>query len=464
MEVFMAQTGRPDYQTGFGERVSYGLYFVGQLIFYMLVLSFLVPFFTDIGIPAITVAAIALIVKVWDAVNDPLFGGLVDKVRFKKGKFIPWLKISVFAIPLSTIFLFAAPVSISLTGKIIWVAVGYILWDTAYTICDVPIFGLVTTMTNNQGERNFLMAFTRITSSIGGMAVLILLPLIRQSVGGWLPVSVILSVAGALVMLPVLIKARERHVNLVPAEGFGIREMFKYLGKNKYLLIYYSAIVLAGAGGIGSALGMYIARYNLGNEGMMAMISLLGFVPSLGVALLIPFIIKRADKFTLFFWSLIASTALGVVAYFVGYRNVPAFLTMTVIKSIAGGFVMCFTNMFTPDMAEYGYYKTGIPASGITFSVQTFAAKLSAALATAFGALVLSLIGFVEGEGAVQGAGFPDRLWFVSCIVPVLFTCAAIPLLSRYKLRDKYVAIMSKYNNGEITKEEAENGLEGKFK
>jgi sugar (glycoside-pentoside-hexuronide) transporter len=459
----MAKAAAPDYQTGRGERVSYGLYFVGQLIFYILVSSFLVPFFTDIGIPALSVAALTLVVKVWDAVNDPLFGGMVDKVRFKKGKFLPWIKISVFAIPLSTIFLFADPAGISLTAKIIWAAVGYILWDTAYTICDVPIFGLVTTMTNAQGERNYLMAFTRITSMVGGITVMILLPLIRQSVGGWFPISIILSVAGALVMLPILFTARERHVNLVQEEGFGVGAMLTYLGKNKYLLIYYSAIVLSGAGGIGGALGMYIARYNLGDEGILAVTSLLGTLPALGVSFIIPFLIKRADKFVLFFWSVIASTILGIIAYFVGYRSIPAYMTMVVIRAIASGFVMCFTNMFTPDMVEYGYYKTGIPASGITFSVQTFAAKLSAALATAFGALALSFIGFVEGEGAVQAAGFPEKLWFACYIVPTLFTLAAIPLLSRYKLRDKYVAIMSKYNNGEISKEEAEKGLEGKF-
>ena len=94
--------------TGF-EKASYGLYFLGQNIFYMLIYMYMSTYFTDVGIPAVTVAGIALVVKVWDAINDPIFGGLIDKIRFKKGKFVPWLRISLVGIPLATILMFAIP-------------------------------------------------------------------------------------------------------------------------------------------------------------------------------------------------------------------------------------------------------------------------------------------------------------------------------------------------------------------
>ena len=108
-------------------------------------------------------------------------------------------------------------------------------------------------------------------------------------------------------------------------------------------------------------------------------------------------------------------------------------------------------------------YKTGIAAPGISFSIQTFSAKLISALSTALGALSLSLIGFVELEGAVQTEGFPDRLWFIFTLVPGCVNFLALPLLSRYKLRDKYAAIMTRCNNGEISRGEAESLLAGKF-
>ena len=98
------------------EKISYGLYFMGQNVFYGLV-GYMTTYFTDIGITAALVAIVALITKVWDAINDPIFGMIMDKVNFKKGKFLPWLRISVIAIPVATILLFIIPTGISMMAK-----------------------------------------------------------------------------------------------------------------------------------------------------------------------------------------------------------------------------------------------------------------------------------------------------------------------------------------------------------
>jgi Na+/melibiose symporter-like transporter len=169
------------------------------------------------------------------------------------------------------------------------------------------------------------------------------------------------------------------------------------------------------------------------------------------------------DKFVLLFRSLIASIVVGLAVYFVGYHNLTAFIVMAVIQGLVLGFTIFCISMFAPDMVEYGRYITGIPASGISLSLQTFSSKLSMAIATSLGALCLSLIGFAEGEGAVQIEGFNDKLWFIYCIIPVIATAIALPLFSRYKLRDATVAIMVQANNGEMSKEEADKLLEGKI-
>lgn len=90
------------------EKFSYGMYFMGQNVFYGLI-GYMTTYFTDVGITAAWVAVVALITKVWDAINDPIFGMIMDKVHFKKGKFLPWLRMSVIAIPVSTILLFRDP-------------------------------------------------------------------------------------------------------------------------------------------------------------------------------------------------------------------------------------------------------------------------------------------------------------------------------------------------------------------
>jgi Na+/melibiose symporter-like transporter len=77
--------------------------------------------------------------------------------------------------------------------------------------------------------------------------------------------------------------------------------------------------------------------------------------------------------------------------------------------------------------------------------------------------VLLSLIGFVQGEGAAQGAGFEGRLFVIYILVPALGFLLALPLLRRYKLRDKDVQVMARYNSGAISREEADALLGGRY-
>jgi Na+/melibiose symporter-like transporter len=119
--------------------------------------------------------------------------------------------------------------------------------------------------------------------------------------------------------------------------------------------------------------------------------------------------------------------------------------------------------MFTPDCAEYGNYVTNVRAPGIAFSIQTFFAKFSSALTAALAALCLGLIGYISSENAVQAAGFNDKLWAVFIIVPTVGSLISLPILRLYKLRDVTVQVMTLANSGEITLEEAEAEIGGKY-
>lgn len=446
------------------ERADYGLYFIGQNIFYIFVYLYTATFLLDVGIPAMAVTTAMLIVKIWDAVNDPIFGGIVDRVKFKKGKFVPWLKMSLVAIPIATVLMFAIPSSISGTAKLIWAVLSYMLWDTAYTICDVPIFGLVTTLTDNQAERTSLQAIGRVSAMLASMVVYVGVPSFREAIGGWLPTIVVLSVIALITMIPICFNAKERVEPADSEQEVGLKEMFSYLKSNRYLLIFYLALFIAYGSNIGSTIALIFSRICLGDESLQSVISLVGLVPAIVLGMFVPKICKKIDKFDLYFWSVVAMAVLGVAQYFIGYKNFGAFLVIMVLRGIPSGIWTVTMYMFTPDCAEYGHFKTGINATGIAFATQTFSVKLMTAVSTALGTFFLGLFGYVEGEGAIQPAGFADKLWGMYTLVPTVGLIIAIPLLMCYKLRDKDVAIMAKCNAGEITKEEAEKLISSKIK
>ena len=128
------------------------------------------------------------------------------------------------------------------------------------------------------------------------------------------------------------------------------------------------------------------------------------------------------------------------------------------------GFWQVIIYMLIADTVEYGTYKSGTRAAGITFSLQCFAAKLKNGLIGSVVLLSLAKVGFVEGEGAVQPAGVADGVWGLFCLLPAAgFALALVILLAFYKLRSCDVQTMSRYNNGEISKAEAEALLAEKY-
>ena len=109
------------------EKISYGLYFMGQNVFYGLV-GYMTTYFTDIGITAALVAIVALITKVWDAINDPIIGALIDARKSTKGgRFIPWIK--AFSIPMAIMCVigFLDVSSFDYKLKLIYILVTYVV-------------------------------------------------------------------------------------------------------------------------------------------------------------------------------------------------------------------------------------------------------------------------------------------------------------------------------------------------
>lgn len=467
----------PSYMTTFKERLSYWSYFIGQNVYYNITAAFISTYLAMQGIDLAKVAIVLLIVKVWDAVNDPIFGFIFDKVKFKNGqKCLPWLRLSTLLIPVVTILLFSIPSGLSELGKLIWFGVAYVLWDSVYTLTDVPAYAMLNTMTDNLQERNTLLSVNRIFSGAGVLIYGVVLPLlISEKVGmsaSW-AVS-ILAIFSALTMVPLCANCKER--NYKPEEesdSFTPRQMFSYLGKNKYLLIYYGGYCATDALKTSGAVTLLVSFYLFGNSLFSIVLNVLNMVPGVFAAMLMPTILKRFDKFKTLFWCNIVSILLGLLIYFTGYGNQTLFLTLTCIRTIPMSIVGILAFMFTPDCAEYGQYTSGISAKGITFAIQTFSVKITAAISSSLALGLLGLFSWISVEAESfeelaalniqQSPAALNGLWIVYALVPVIGMILSTFFYLGYKLNDKDVQIMAKCNAGEITRQEAEALLSRKY-
>lgn len=461
----------PDgWVTSPSERKSYYVYFAGQNMIYTLVSTFLVTYLMFQGVNLAKAGTVMLLVKIWDAVNDAVFGVVFDSVKFKSNKkYLPWLKISTVLIPISTMLLFLIPGKSSETVKLVWFAIAYIFWDTAYTFCDVPIYGVITSMTKNLNERNCMMSYKSIWGGVGtAITTLLANVLVSEKVNlNYSVVTVIICVVSVLTMVPVLFTIKERYVS-VEEEAFTISRMFKYLFKNKYLLIYYIGFFFYSAFNVSASFNLFVSYYIFKNELFSLVVGAIGVAPQLIFSLLVPNMLKKIDKKTLMMICNIANVVLSVIIWLFGAQNIVIYIILSTIRAVPMGIYGVLMFMFTPDCAEYGKYTSGIEANGITFAIQTFMVKLTAAISGALGMLILGLksTGWVSVEvdnfqelsasGITQSQHALDVLWFVYVMIPAIGCAAALLIWNFYKLSDSDVQIMADCNAGKINHNQAE--------
>ena len=152
----------------------------GQNLIYNIVATGLYFYFQNvICLPAMALGWIMAIARVWDAVNDPMMGTIVDKTRSKWGKCRPYLIIFPAIIGVITILTFIngnyAEASSQAQKVLIvgWAAVSYIAWGMCFTVCDIPLWGITSLMTEDENDRSKLLGLARMVAGVGGIGVLI---------------------------------------------------------------------------------------------------------------------------------------------------------------------------------------------------------------------------------------------------------------------------------------------------
>ncbi|MBQ8995638.1 MAG: MFS transporter [Oscillospiraceae bacterium] len=447
------------------EHVTYNLFWFGQNLLWGYA-GFLATYLTmGLGIDPAKAATVIFAPQVWDAINDTLFGYIVDRFRFKNGQqFMPWVKIGTFCIGVVTIAMFSIPPTLDEKLKIVWFIAAYVVFDAMYTFLDAPAFAMATVMTDNIQERTSFISGNKLFAMLGGIVPVVLVGTITGKVG-WALGSVIFCGLGCLLMIPFLFCGKERRVQLEEEkeEKFTFKQMFNYLRSNKYLLICLLAFVVFGMTAFESGMSLYIAQICFGDTGKQLFLAAAAALPVIVVSSVLPGLAKKIDKFYLLIGGLVFSIILSVISLFVGYENFLPSIILVALKCVGLASWQVIIYMLVADTTEYGVYKSGTRATGITFSLQTFISKLKNAVVNSFMLLCIAWTGY-DASAAVQSADVAKKIWTVFLMVPAIgYVIGIIILLSFYKLRDDSVQVMAKYNNREISYEETVEKLADTF-
>ena len=139
------------------EFITYSVSALGQGMIYAIMSSYISDFYLNVlRVTPIFVLLLMFLARIWDAINDPLMGMIMDAHEPKHGKMLTYIIATPIPIALLTLSLFYAP-DISMTAKMIYASVTYVLWGMIYTMSDVPFWSLPNAMTPNPSERGSIL-------------------------------------------------------------------------------------------------------------------------------------------------------------------------------------------------------------------------------------------------------------------------------------------------------------------
>lgn len=463
-------------QTKIGERVSFWSYFTGQTMVNTLLTNFIATYMMLNGINLTSIAIAMFAVKMWDLVNDSIFGILFDKIKFKSGhKSLPWIRITLILLPIATILVFSIPNGLPTIWKLVWFVVAYIIWDSAFTVSDVPIYNLVTMMTTNLNERNGLLAVARLFALIGSFITGMATPLLVSEQVGFTfsQTAMLIAFLALITMIPIAVKGQERIHPKDDNQSYTIKQIFSYVKSNKYLSRYYFGYIISGIALTNAPLDLFLSYFLFGSALFSSLALVVASVPIGLMSILAGPILKKVDKFKLFFWANVAFAILGVAVYLGGWSNPVVYLVLLGLRSFPQGIVLTLNLTFTPDIVEYGHFVTGTDARGIAFAFQSFALKVIT-LAQPLALLILGLFpwksvtanSFAElaARHITQSPAALNGLWITATVIPIIGTLIALIPFSMYHLNDHDVQLMAQANAGEITRDEAVDQLSASFK
>lgn len=431
------------YRASALERASYGSYFFGQNVIYTLQFQFLSFFYTEsVGLSIASASLLLLIARILDAFYDPFMGAIVDKHPFKSEKYLPWLRIVTYTVPLSLVFVFFN-FGHTYSSKLLIAYVTYILWGLLYTMSDSPLFSLSTAMTDNIYERDTLISYGRSAAALAAISSAFFMAL--QGAVGWTGSIGVYSFIAFLSMLPLQFLAKER-IKYKRSSDITFLKIFTYLFKNKKLLIYYIGFLAISSTNSLQTMAVYFANSNLGNKGLATVIMAVSIVPVVILALLLPMLIKRFGKKNITIFCCIMTIIMCLVQYFAGYNNFILFLVIAAVRVVFMQLPLLIYGMFTADCIEYGAFINGERTEAISFSVQTLMTKLSGALCVALCLQLMGAFGYVT-KSTTQTASALHGIWIILSLIPIAgYLVMLIIMMFFYKLSEEEVAEMMTAN------------------
>lgn len=386
-------------------RYFFGLGTVGRDMLYSLVSMYLMVFLTEIlDLPDSTMwwmTFVLTILRVFDAVNDPFMGFLVDNTNTRFGKFKPWIALGGLFGGVFTVLMFT-DLGLRNAGYVISFVIIYLVWDFIYGANDIAYWSMLPSLTIDQKEREKTGSFARICANIGMYIVVVGILPVTNAMGGdkraWFIFACAVVIITWAFLCFTLFGVKENRSLYKNEKGTSLKEMFSVLFKNDQLMFTAVSMALFMIGYCTTtSFGVYYFKYAYKNENMYSVFAGVLGVSQLLALTIFPLFSKKFSRRQLYAFATLL-VVLGYIVFFFSPMNMAYIGTAGVLIFVGQAFIQLLMLMFLADTVEYGQWKLGRRNESITFSIQPFINKIGGAIANGIVGATLIISGINEAK------------------------------------------------------------------
>jgi len=392
------------------EKVGYGLGDTAANFIFQTMVMFQLVFYTDtFGITAAAAGTLLVVVRIWDAIFDPIMGAVADRTSTRWGKFRPWVLWTAVPFGIMGFLTFVTP-DLSPVGKLIYAYGTYIVLMAVYSANNLPYSALSGVMTGDLGERTSLSSYRFVCAMIAQLVIQgLALPMVHHfgqgdSAKGYQYTIGIFSALAVVLFFITFATTRER-IQPAPDQTASTRQHFADLGKNgpwiaMSVLTFILFITLSMRGSV----VLYYFKYYVGRENLFSLFNVLGTTATIIGIFFSKGLALRYGKRNVFIGGL-AGTALFTAVFLpLPPSAVTLMFAAEILRQFVYGFTIPLLWAMMADVADYSEWKNRRRATGIVFSAIVFALKAGLGFGGAITAYVLAHYGYLPNVDQTAGA------------------------------------------------------------
>ncbi|KRA24916.1 hypothetical protein ASD65_11110 [Microbacterium sp. Root61] len=420
--------------------------------------SYLALFYTDaVGISASVAGLIILGARLLDGIFDAAVGAVSERTRSRWGRFRPWIMFGALPLGVFAALTFTAPFPGDTAAAVIWAVVTYGVCGLVYSIVNVPYAALSGVMAETPADRVSMNSMRFALGSIGLVATsVVTLPLVGAfggssgtpiSIQGFTFTAAMFAVI-AVILFFVTYRTSRETVKPVRTDRVPFKETLSAIFTNGPLFLVAVLTILGGVA-FYSRLGVivYYYIYSANAAPLVPLLIPLSPVAALVGSLVFSRFARRIGKRNLFIIGMAVQVVALTALFFVDPANLGVVIVLTVVHGLSG-FTIPLTYSMVADAADYGEYKSGVRADGISFALVSIAQKLAFAVGGA-SVLLIGIFGYQpnvqQTSEALQGINFVVNLF------PAIIGLIAILTALAYRITDAQAAqIRTDLNTGTI--------------